>query len=63
MQKKNCEKTFSFSDNSISSGSVKLSLLRREYLSSAANLLKKSLKILHIPQRDFFHLNCLLTDQ
>ena len=38
MWKKNCEKPFSLSDNSISIGSVNLSLLRIEYLSLAVNV-------------------------
>ena len=59
MLKKNCENPFSLSDNSICIGSVKLSLLRIEYLSLAVNVLTNSLKILHITQRDFFQLNYL----
>ena len=54
MRKKNCEKAFCLSDNSISIGSVKLSLLGTEYLSSAVNVLRNTVKILHIPTRDFF---------
>ena len=60
---KNLRKTFSFSDKSIWIGSAKLSLLRRGYLSSADNVLRNTLKILHIPKRDFFQLNFLLSDQ
>ena len=33
--------------------------LRREYLSSEANVLTNSLKIVHITNRDFFRLNYL----
>ena len=62
-KKKNCEKALSFSDNSISIGSVKLSLLRREYLSSPVNVLTNSAKILHILKRNFFELNSLLRNQ
>ena len=35
------------------------SLLQREYLSSAVNVLKNSPKIFHITKRDFFQLNRL----
>ena len=45
MHKKNVEKGFSFCDNSIWIGCVNLSVLRREYLPSALNVLKNSLKI------------------
>ena len=46
-KKKKCQKAFSFSDNSIWIGSVRLCLFRREYLSSAVNVLANSPKILH----------------
>ena len=62
MQKK-IEKIFFFWDNCIQIGYVKLSLLSREYLSSAINVLKNSLKILHITKRDLFQLNYLHSDQ
>ena len=52
-------KTFCFWDNCISIGIVKLSLLRRGYFSSAANVLTSSPKIWHVNKRDFFQLNCL----
>ena len=39
--------------------SVKLSVLRREYLSLAVNLLTMILKTLYITKRDFLQLNCL----
>ena len=58
MQKK-IEKVFSFSDKSISIGSVKLPLLRREYLSSAINVSTNRLKILNINNRYLFQLKCL----
>ena len=41
----------------------KLSLLRREYLSSAVNVLTKSLKILNITKTDFCKLSYLQSDQ
>ena len=63
MLKKNCEKVFRFSDNSIWIGYVKLSLLRRVYLSSAVIVLTSSLKILHIPKRDIFQLIFFISDE
>ena len=57
------EKVFSFWDNSIWIGIVKLSLLRTGYFSSAANVLRSSPKISHVNQRDFFRINCLGSDQ
>ena len=42
---------------------VKLSLLRREYLLSALNVLRNSLKILERTKRDFFQLGYLHSDQ
>ena len=54
MKKDGLEKFFCFLDNCIRICCVKLSLLRREYLLSAANVLKKRPKILHITKRDFF---------
>ena len=48
----------------IASELVKLkSLLIREYLSSAVNVLINTLKILYINKRDFFRLNYLQTEQ
>ena len=38
-------------------------LLRREYLSSAVNVLTNSRKILHITKIDFFQLKFLHSDQ
>ena len=55
--KKNQEWVFCFWDYSIWIGFVKLSLLRREYLSSAVNVLTNSLNILHSTNRQFFQLN------
>ena len=37
--------------------------LRRKFLSSPGNMLTNSLKNLDITKRDFFHLNCLHSDQ
>ena len=62
-KKKNRKKVFCSSDDSIWIGCVKLSLLRRECLSLAVNVLTNSPKIVHITNRDFFQLNCLHKDQ
>ena len=59
----NSEKVFCFQDNSIWIGLINLSLLRREYLSSAVNVLRNSLKILHSTKIDFFQLNYVHSDQ
>ena len=56
---KDLEKVFRFWDKSIWIWCIKLSLLRRQYLSSAVNVLTNSLKILHITRRDFSRLNCV----
>ena len=53
----------SFWDNCIWIGCLTLSLLRREYLSSAVSVLTNSVKTIHITSRDFFELNCLHSDQ
>ena len=60
---KNSEKVFSFWDNSIWIGCVKLFLLRRENLSSSINMLTNSLKILHSTNIDFRQLNYAHRDQ
>ena len=60
---KNIEKKLFFLDKCIWIGWIKLSLLRRENLSSAVNVLTNSLKILHVTKRDFFQLNYLHSDQ
>ena len=52
-----------FWDNCIWIGCIKFSLLRREYLSSAVNVLKNSSKSFHISKRDFLQPNCLHYDQ
>ena len=56
--RKNPEKAFCFWDNGVRIGCVKLSLLRREYLSSAVNVLTNSYKALCLTKTDFFGLNC-----
>ena len=63
MQKKKIRKSFLFGDNCVRIGYVKLSLLRREYLSSAVNVLTNSYKALHLTKTDFFRLNYLPNDQ
>ena len=60
---KNSENVFCFRDNSIGISCVKLSLLRREYLSSAVSVLTTSPKILHITKADFFQSICVHIDQ
>ena len=55
--RKNLENYFYFWDNCILIGCVKLSLLKREYLSPAVNVLRNNFKIFHITKRDFFKLN------
>ena len=61
--KRNSENIFLFWDNGIWKCCDKLSLLRREYFSSAVNGLTNSPKIFHITRRDFLNLNCLHRDQ
>ena len=61
--RKNWEKAFCFWDNCVRIGCVKLSLLRREYLSSAVNVLTTSYKALRLTKKDFFRLNYLPNDQ
>ena len=60
---KNSEKGFWYLDNCIWIGIVKLSPLRTGYFSSAANLLKRSSKILRFNKRDFFRLYRRGSDQ
>ena len=60
---KNIDQKIFFRDKGIWIDCVKLSLLRREYLSPTANALTSSPDILHITKRDFFQLNCLQNDQ
>ena len=59
MKKKSWGKKFYCWDKCIWIGCLKLPLLRTEYLSSEVNALTASLKIFHITNRDFFHVNCL----
>ena len=63
MEKKNSEKVFCFRYNCLSIHCVKFSPLKREYWSSAVNVLTNSLKILHITKSDFFKLNIVCTDR
>ena len=60
---KNWENVFSFWDNCIRIGCLKLSPLRREYFLLEVNMLKNILKTLHSTKKDFFQLNCLRSDQ
>ena len=50
----NSENIFCFWDNCIWIGSLKLSLLRRQYLSLTVNMLTNILKTLRVTKRDFF---------
>ena len=63
MHKKIREKVFCFWDNRIWIGGSKLSLLRREYLSSTVNAWTNSLKILHSTKIDFFQLSYAGSDK
>ena len=51
-----------FWDNGVRIGCVNLSLLRREYLSSAVNVLTNTYKALHLTKTDLFRLNYLQND-
>ena len=62
VEKKSGKKIF-FWDDCIWICCVKLSLLRREYLWQAVNVLKNSPTILPITKRDFFELNFLHSDE
>ena len=57
------EKFFGFSHICIWIVCIELSLLRRVCLSSAVNMLAKSLKTLHVTRSNFFQLNYLHNDQ
>ena len=59
----NWGKVSCFSDKCISVVCIELSLLRREYLSSAVNVLTKSLETLNITPSDFFQRNYVHSDQ
>ena len=52
---KNWEKRFCFWDKCIWIVCIELSPLRTEYLSSAVNVLTKSLKTFHVTKMDFFN--------
>ena len=56
-------KVFGFLESCIYIGCVKLSLLRREYLSSVVHVLTNSPNFLHITKRDCFWLNPHHSDQ
>ena len=60
---KNSEEVFCFWDNSIWIGFFKLSLLRREYIWSAINVLTNRLRILHSTNTDFFESNFVQSNQ
>ena len=62
-KKKKMRKSFLFGDNCVRIGCVKISLLRREYLSSAVNVLTNSYNALRLTKTDFFRLNYLPNDQ
>ena len=59
----NWQKSFCLRDKCIWIGCVKLPLLRREYLSSAVNVLTNNLQIFHVTKRDSFQLSYLHSDQ
>ena len=61
--RKKLEKVCQFWDNILWNGYVKFSLLRGEYLSSAANMLTNRHNILHITNSDFFKLNITRGDK
>ena len=62
-KKNSSEKVFCFPNIRIGIGYVKLSLLRREYLSLPVSVLTDSLKILHITIRHFLQLSYVHSDQ
>ena len=62
MQRKVQIKLFVFGDNCIWIVCFKLFLLRREYLSSAVNVLANSYKVLDITKRDISQLIYLQND-
>ena len=61
--RKKLRKRFCFWDNCISIGIVKLCLLRKQYFSSAANVLTGSPKICHVNNIDVLELNWVGSDQ
>ena len=52
-----------FLDNGVRFRVLKLFLLRREYFSSAVNVLTNTYKALHLTKTDFSRLNYLQNDQ
>ena len=60
--RKNLEKAFCFWDSFVRIGCVKLSLLGREYWSSAVNVLTNTYKAFHLIKTYFFRLNYLQND-
>ena len=62
MQEKIEKKSCVFWDNGVRIGCVNLSLLRREYLSSAVKVLTNTYKALHLSKTDFFQVNYLQND-
>ena len=63
MEQKVQKKRFVFEIMASELVAVKLSLLRREYLSSAVNVLTNSYKALRLTKTDFFRLNYVPNDQ
>ena len=64
IEARNAEKGFCFWHNCIWIGIVKLSLLRRGYFSSAANVLTSSPKICHVNKRNFLeHISLQVTNK
>ena len=61
--KKKSQIIFRFLDNCIWKCCHRLCLIRKEYLLSALNRLKSSLKIFHITERNLLTLNCIHRDQ
>ena len=51
-----------FLDNGVRIRCLKLFLSRKEYLSSAVNVLTKTYKALHLTKTEFFRLNYLKND-
>ena len=62
MQEKIEKKAVCFLDNGVRIGCLKLFLLRREYLSSAVNVLTNTYKAFHLTKTEFFRLNYLQND-
>ena len=60
---KNREKGFYFCDKCLGFFRIESFLLRRQYLSSTVNMLRKSLENLHVIRSDFFQVNYLHGDQ